>query len=1006
MSSSKHAVHSANSSSADSSSAGSSELCAPELLAPAGTLASLLAGIQSGADAIYMGASRFSARAYAGNFSDLELAIGTDYVHIFGKKIYVTINTLYRDDELDEVTRLFDALYVLGIDGVIIQDIGLLSRLSRKYPGFPIHASTQMTVHNSYHASFLKKNGVVRIVPARENSIAELKRIKETGIEIETFIHGALCICYSGQCLFSGLVGSRSGNRGKCAQPCRKRYELLASGRPINTEGQYLLSPKDLNASENLEKLISAGVDSFKIEGRMKKPDYVAGVVSVYRNLIDRIVSNSGKDKKGNQLKDNQAKDNQAKDKKSKDTQSKDNQANDTQSKGNQPMPEEREILKKLFNRDFTDGYFLQNPKNDLMSRKLPYNKGLLIGKITAVDRRNSQIRVLLTSDLSAHDGISIGDIGKNMKSSEDPRQGFIVRKMYVDRRICSKASAGDTVDIPAPVIFDQNSVSLPLAGDFVYKTFDFELQKSLSKKLPVTDSEDIEKDISGIVRALDMELDRYLLLTSGTDSETASYSSADSFPIPELIEKLSPADSLKIEISMKCTLCPGSPIIISAADTNGHKVIVQSAYIIEPAQKNPMSKEQAEDLLIRAGHPVCHVQSAIVEVDGACFIPVGEFKNVRNIALQALLNEIISSKRRQPVLPAEQTEMNGLPISDKTSDFNSNHPILTVCVYSAKELKAAFDAGADRIYVGGDLFKDPVTGEEYGITMNDLENVMSMPAFEKEKIFYKTPFVTKEADFKTLEALFLNLKHIGISGVLVSNPGVLEFILSDPRFKHFRVVTDSPFNVFNSEAARLLFNSGAAAVSLSHELSISNINALTGAYNSQTMLNDAYDSQTEPRNAYNSQTEPTKQPVFECQVHGRQRLMVTEHPLLHSLLSESSESFSTDMRAGDSTVPLFRYLLKDSKNYAFPVLADSSHRGFIFNSRELNAFDLLEKLYKAGVSAFQIDGIGHSPDELHALISLYKKGLADVCSGAFDAPGVSTDGKDFTRGSFVGGVE
>ncbi|MCL2549423.1 MAG: U32 family peptidase [Methanimicrococcus sp.] len=988
MSSSKHTVHSA----------GSSELQAPELLAPAGMLASLLAGIQCGADAVYMGASRFSARAYAGNFSDIELAIGTDYAHIFGKKIYVTLNTLYRDDELDEVLVLFDALYVLGIDGVIVQDIGLLNLLTRKYPGFPVHASTQMTVHNSYHASFLKKNGVFRIVPARENSIAELKMIKEAGVEIETFIHGALCICYSGQCLFSGLVGSRSGNRGKCAQPCRKRYELLISGRPVRTEGQYLLSPKDLNASEELEKLISAGVDSFKIEGRMKKPDYVAGVVSVYRSLIDRIVSNRGNDKKEEHSKDYQSRDNQ----------SRDYQSRDNQSRDNQPMPEEREILKKLFNRDFTDGYFLKNPENDLMSRKLPYNRGLLIGKITAVDRRNAQISVLLTADLSAHDGISIGDIGKNMNSAEDPRQGFIVRKMYSGRRICSKAAAGETVDIPAPVLFDKNSVSPPFAGDFVYKTSDFELQKSLSKKLPVTDSEDIEKDISDIAGTLDMDLGRYLLLTSGTDSDTASYSSADSFPVSELIEKMSPVDSLNTMISFECALCPGSPIIISAADTNGYSVTVRSEYIIEPAQKNPMSKEQAEDLLIRAGHPVFHIRSANVEMEGACFIPVGEFKNVRNIALQALLNEIILSKRRQPILPAGQTQPCGLPVSKKLSGFNSNYPVLAVCVYSIHELKTALNAGADRIYIGGDLFKDPVTGEEYGISANDLENAVSaLTDSEKGKIFYKTPFVTKEEDFKKLEAVFSNLKHFGLTGILASNLGVFEFIRSDPRFdKHFRIVTDFPVNVFNSEAARLLFNSGAAAVSLSPELSISNINALTGVYGSPVAPAGVCGSQTAPAGAYNPQTASAKLPVFECQVHGRQQLMVTEHPLLHSLLSESPESFSIDRRAGDSTVPLLRYLLKDSKNYAFPVLEDLNHRNFIFNSKELNAFDLLKKLYHAGVSAFRIDGIGHSPDELRALISLYKKGLADVYSNTFEAAAVSADGNDFTRGSFVKGVE
>ncbi|MDR0767644.1 MAG: U32 family peptidase, partial [Methanosarcinales archaeon] len=311
----------------------------PELLAPAGTLISLLAAVQNGADAVYMGASRFSARAYAGNFSDFELAAGTDYAHAFGKKVYVTLNTLYRDDELDDVMLLFDELYRCGVDSVIVQDLGFLARVMDKYPDFAVHASTQMTVHNSYHAAFLQRRGVSRVVPARENSISELAEIKKTGVEVETFIHGALCICYSGQCLFSSLVGSRSGNRGKCAQPCRKRYTLLVGGEPVSTDGQYLISPKDLNASADIGALIRAGVDSFKIEGRMKKPEYVAGVVSVYRNLIDRILKDLSFDQ--------------------------------------QPTPLEKEKLKKLFNRDFTEGYFQKNPGDEFMSRKLPYNKGI-----------------------------------------------------------------------------------------------------------------------------------------------------------------------------------------------------------------------------------------------------------------------------------------------------------------------------------------------------------------------------------------------------------------------------------------------------------------------------------------------------------------------------------------------------------------------------------------------------------------------------------------------------
>ena len=911
----------------------------PELLSPAGTFVSLPAGLQNGADAVYMGASKFGARAYAGNFSDFELAAGIDYAHAFGKKVYVTLNTLYKDDELDEVFSLFEELYECGIDSVIVQDLGFLARLSEKYPNFPIHASTQMTVHNSYHASFLKKHGVVRVVPARENSIPELKAIQNTGIEIETFVHGALCICYSGQCLFSSLVGSRSGNRGKCAQPCRKRYELLADGISVSTEGQYLLSPKDLNASENLVKLAEIGVDAFKIEGRMKKPEYVAGVVSVYRRLLDRILSDSFDAKTG------------------------------------RPTADEIETLRKLFNRDFTDGYFFANPKSKLMSRKLPYNKGILIGKILSVDRRKSQITVSLISGLSAHDGISIGDIGREMNSTEDPRRGFTVKKMYVGRSICSKANTGDMVDIPAPILFEEELGSLPMVGDSVYKTFDFELHRTLSKTFLASENGEIEQLIS----------DTFQEKTNVTPAADSFYSSADEFPISEMIEKLSPADSLKIHVSFDCTLSVGSAIIVSVSDNMGHSASVRSEYIIEPAQKNPFSKEQAVDLLSKLGSSIYQVDSVDISITGDCFIPVGEFKNIRNKSLHALLNEKIISKRRSS---PEFKPASSAPLESDKPPRLSASPIVSVCVYSKNDLIAALNAGADRIYVGGDLFKDPFTQSVYGMSVSDIAAAVSeLSPKEIEKIWFKTPFVIKEEDFTALAQLFRLLKEAGISGILVSNIGVFEFLLSNPDLcGSFKLAADFSFNIFNSDAAALIVESGACAVAISQELSISDISSLIQHYG----LKNKTDSV----------------PEFECMIYGRQRLMVTEHPLLESILGErAADSCESDFSFDSPSVPLSRFILKDSKNYMFPILEDSKCRNFIFNSKELNAFDLIYRLHRSGISVFRIDGIGYSSEEIADAISKCKCKISDTLSGASSDENLN-DGNRFTKGNFIRGVD
>lgn len=248
-----------------------------ELLAPAGNFQALKGAVKAGADAVYLGGGAYGARAYAPNFTQEELFEGIRFAHIFGKKIYLTVNTLVKERELDGLYGFLQPLYERGLDGVIIQDLGVLRYVRRYFPRLALHASTQMTLTGSGGAALVKEEGITRIVPARELSLEEIRKIKkETGVEVETFVHGAMCYCYSGQCLLSSMLGGRSGNRGRCAQPCRLPYE-----------GRYPLSMRDMCAIELIPELIEAGIDSFKIEGRMKKPAYSAGVTAIYRKYID-----------------------------------------------------------------------------------------------------------------------------------------------------------------------------------------------------------------------------------------------------------------------------------------------------------------------------------------------------------------------------------------------------------------------------------------------------------------------------------------------------------------------------------------------------------------------------------------------------------------------------------------------------------------------------------------------------------------------------------------------
>ena len=255
-----------------------------ELLAPAGSLEILKGVIESGADAVYVGGSMFGARAYANNFTEEELLEAIDFAHLRGVKVYLTVNTLIKNSEFSKLYDYLLVYYKRGLDAVIVQDIGVVKAIHEYFPSMEIHTSTQMTVTGADGVRFLSQFGVTRVVMAREVSLAEMKRIhEETGMELEAFVHGALCYSYSGQCLFSSILGGRSGNRGRCAQPCRLPYTVEGK------KDEYILSLKDMCGIKALDKLHDAGVYSLKIEGRMKQLEYACGVVKYYRSYIDNM---------------------------------------------------------------------------------------------------------------------------------------------------------------------------------------------------------------------------------------------------------------------------------------------------------------------------------------------------------------------------------------------------------------------------------------------------------------------------------------------------------------------------------------------------------------------------------------------------------------------------------------------------------------------------------------------------------------------------------------------
>lgn len=389
-----------------------------ELLCPAGSMESVYAAVENGCNSIYIGGQNFSARQYASNFTEDEIKQIIEYCHLRDVKVFIALNILYKNNEISDVFKFALTMYKYGADAFIVQDIGIYKILRNLFENnIKIHASTQMTIHNLEGAQFLEKIGFDRIVLSRELSIDEIKYIKDNiNIEIETFIHGALCVCYSGRCLMSSIIGGRSGNRGRCAQPCRQKYQLIKENKII--KDSYLLSPKDMMSLKIIDKLLKSNIDSFKIEGRMKSPEYVAETTKVYRKYIDLSYKNKFEIE-------------------------------------NSDIKE----LTQIFNRggSFSQGYYTNWAGNEMMSSS-PKSSGVCIGYVKSYNKKNLKCIVHLNDYVYCGDGIEIW-------TDKEPHCGTNISK---------NASPEDEIEITVSGNIEN--------GNLVYKSFDKKLNDKLKK--------------------------------------------------------------------------------------------------------------------------------------------------------------------------------------------------------------------------------------------------------------------------------------------------------------------------------------------------------------------------------------------------------------------------------------------------------------------------------------------------------------------------------------------
>ena len=395
-----------------------------ELLSPAGNKESAISAINNGADAIYLGGKSFGARAYAGNFTNEELSEIIKYAHLHQVKVYVTVNTIIYNQEVEELIKYIKYLYTIGVDALIIQDIGMIFLIKKIFPNIELHASTQCHNHNNEGITLLKELGVTRVVLDREMPLDDIQNIN-VDIEKEVFIYGALCNCYSGCCLFSFLNGGRSGNRGECTQVCRLPYKLIKNDKYINNEAKYLLSTRELNTIPNFDKLLNSDIVSFKIEGRMKSPSYVGYVTKIYRNLID----------------------------------------NNT----NKITKKEEENLKILFNRKFTNGYLF---KDQVMNITSSNHQGLEIGKV--LDITKNKIKIKLDKELYQEDGIRFKNSNK----------GMIANFIYNEKGLLvNKANPKDIIYLDNKINLKDKDILVKTSSNYLDK----EILSTTERKIPIS---------------------------------------------------------------------------------------------------------------------------------------------------------------------------------------------------------------------------------------------------------------------------------------------------------------------------------------------------------------------------------------------------------------------------------------------------------------------------------------------------------------------------------------
>ena len=966
----------------------------PELLAPVGSGEHLKMAILSGANSIYLSGENFGARKYAENFTVAEIREAVKYAHLHNVKVYVTVNTLIKEGELEKVTNYLLELYEMGVDAVLIQDIGLIKIINENIPKLKIHASTQMNIHNIEGIKWASEHNIKRVVLPRETEMNELKEIIDyahsLNVEIEIFAHGALCYSYSGHCLLSSMQGGRSGNRGTCAQPCRERYELnINKSKKINpkTEGDYLLSPKDLSLYEHLDEIAGLEVDSIKIEGRMRSNDYVATVVKNYRKRLNKLRYDKTTKALNRNIKELERK---SKGKKGRSTdlkkaQDKENIARLKEEQKLQNL-ESLEELELVFNREFTTGHLI--PKNNpmIMNRKKPGHQGLYIGRIHRYNPQTEEIHILLKDNLihipEKGDGILIetstlenndNQIAEN--SSKDNKR----LKTKQDKRAKRKEKRNKK---------EINQNHQIESNNDIIQTYGFDI----SSKPVLKDSKDKhwrkrekDKDIEGkllvIKRVRENKRINFPLRKGSKVYLTKKNSLLNEVKdLPHKKENHYIKKSL-LELYFRID-SDNYPHLKGNLKLDNGKVItlkIKGENPWEEAIKKPISNETIKKQLLKIGDLPYYIEKITVNNNKSLFAPISEINELRRTFFNKLEEEIITSyKPKDEDLRIAEENVKNLNESlgkkiDLKSKVNADYYKLSAYINSLEILKELNKSESifNRIFleippnkdfeeISNEIIENKnIQEHELNISycVNFLKEAIEISHNQDYKLIWKLPDIAHKQAKESIIKIIGILKKMNLDIDIMTSLIGLDDSLKD-KF-NLNLYGNYSLNVYNIESVLELNNF--ETLSISPEIYKKNIKDLMEDY-------------------YKELTKNTELPELELLVHGNIESMTTRKELISKKQLKLINKYNQKQRKQNKNynneyyIDSNEYYLKNRKDQYYPIKTSLNEDNIIIlNSEELCLFDEIDYLKSIGISNFSIDARWKSFDYIKDIGKTYR---------------------------------